>query len=74
MRHLHKVRKNLRPTDKVTTEKIMEDVEDDPSEEYLPPRKVKNREHIVQVPAVKFKELKGISSSDETGAFPNISA
>ena len=74
MGYLHKVRKNLRPTDKVTTEEIMEEVEDDPSEDYLPPRKIKNREHIVQVTAVKFEDLKGILSSDQTGAFPNISA
>ena len=74
MGHLHKVRKNLRPTDKVTTEEIMEDVENDPSEDYLPPRKIENREHIVQVTAVKFEDLKGILSSDQTGAFPNISS
>ena len=72
MGHLHKVRKNLRPTDKVTTEEIMEDEEEDP--DYLPPRIIKNREHIVQVTAVKFEDLKGISSSDQTGAFPNMSS
>ena len=40
MGHLHKVRKNLRPTDKVTTEEIIEDIENDPLEDYLPPRKI----------------------------------
>ena len=74
MEHLHKVRKNLRPTDKVTTEEIMEDVENDPSEDYQPPRKIENYEHIVQVTVVKFEDLKGILSSDQTGAFPNISS
>ena len=74
MEHLHKVRKNLRPTDKVTTEEIMEEVAEDPSKDYLPPRKIKNREHIVQVTAVKFKDLKGTSSSDQTGAYPHMSA
>ena len=34
---------------------------------------MENREHIVQVTAVKFEDLKGISSSDQTDAFPNIS-
>ena len=72
MGHLHKVRKNLQPTDKVTTEEIMEDEEEDP--DYLPPRIIKNHEHIVQVTAVKFKDLKGISSSDQTGVFPHISS
>ena len=74
MRHLRKVRKNLRPTDKVTKEEIMEDLENDPSEDYLPPRKKKNHEHIVQITEVKFEDLKGISSSDQTGAFLNISS
>ena len=50
----------------------MEDVEED--QEYLPPRIIKNREHIVQVTAVKFEDLKGILSSDQTGAFPNMSS
>ena len=74
MGDLHKVRKNLRPTDKVTTEEIMEEVVEDPSEDYLPPRKIKNCEHIVQLTAVKFKDLKEISLSDQTGAYPHMSA
>ena len=74
MGHLHKVRKNLRPTAKVTATDIMEDTEEDPSEAYLPPRTIKNREHIVQVTAVKFEDLKGMTSSDQTGAFPMTSA
>ena len=52
----------------------MVDIENDPLEDYLPPRKIENREHIVQVTAVKFEDLKGISSSDQTGVFPNISS
>ena len=74
MGHLHKVRKNLRPTNKVTTEEIIEEVAEDSSKDYLPPRKIKNHEHIVQVTAVKFEDLKGISSSDQTGAYPHMSA
>ncbi|OEU11422.1 hypothetical protein FRACYDRAFT_245985 [Fragilariopsis cylindrus CCMP1102] len=50
----------------------MEDEEDDP--DYLPPRVIENREHIVQITAVNFEDLKGISSSDQTGAFPNRSS
>ena len=42
MGHLHKVRKNLQPTDKVTTEEIIEEVAEGTSEDYLPPRKRKN--------------------------------
>ncbi|OEU17012.1 hypothetical protein FRACYDRAFT_239613 [Fragilariopsis cylindrus CCMP1102] len=72
MGHLHKVRKNLQPTDKVTTAEIMEDEEDDP--DYLPPRVIKNREHIVQITAINFADLKGMTSSDQTGAFPHTSS
>ena len=70
MGYLHKVRKNLRQTVKVTAEEITEEIEEDPSEDYLPPRKIKNCEHIVQVTAVKFEDLKGITSINQTGAFP----
>ena len=66
MGHLHKVRKNLHPTTKVTAEQIMDDIEEDSSEDYLPPRKINNREHIVQVTAVKFKDLKGMTLSNRT--------
>ena len=52
----------------------MEDTEEDPSEAYLPPRTIKNQEDIVQVTAVKFEDLRGMTSSDQTGAFPMTSA
>ena len=42
----------------------MEETNDDPLEEYLPPRQTKNREHIVQVTAVRFEVLKDITSSN----------
>ena len=74
MGHLHKVRKNLCLTTKVTVKELMEETNDDLSEEYLPPRQINNREHIVQVTAVKFEDLKGMTSSDQTGAFPHTSA
>ena len=55
---------------------IMEENKDktDPSEDYLPPRTIKNRDHIVQITAIKFDDLKGMTSSDQTGAFPHTSA
>ena len=43
-------------------------------EKYLPPRKIKNHEHIIQVTAMKFEDLKRISSSNQTGAFSHMSA
>ena len=46
----------------------------DPSEEYLPLRTIKNRDHIVQITAVKFKDLKGMTSSDQMGSFPHTYA
>ena len=57
--HIYKVRQNIRSTKKVTTEKIMVENKDKtgPSEEYLPPRKIANSDHIVHVTAVKFKDL-----------------
>ena len=42
------------------------------SKEHMPPQKIKNRDHIVQTIAVKFEDLKGMTSSDQTGAFPHI--
>ena len=59
----------------MTTEEIMEKNKEtkDPSEEYLPPRKIGNRDHIVQVIAVKFKDLKGTISTDQTRTFPATS-
>ena len=66
MGRLHKVRKNLCPTAKVTTEETIKEIEEDPSENYLLPRKMKNREHIVQVTTVKFKDLKEITSGNQT--------
>ena len=46
----------------------------DPLENYLPPRKIENKDHIVQITFVKFEDLKGMTSSDQTGAFPHTSA
>ena len=46
----------------------------DPSEDYLPPRTIKNTDHLVQITAVKFEDLKGMTSSDQTKAFPHTSA
>ena len=53
----------------VTATEIMEENKDkkDSSEEYLPPRKIENRDHIVQITAVKFEDLKGMTSSNQTG-------
>ena len=49
MGHMHKVRQNIRSTKVVTDTDIMEENKDkiNPSEEYLPPRPIKNRDHIV---------------------------
>ena len=86
MGHMHKVRQNIRSTIVVTDTEIMEENKDtkdpsedylppqDPLEDYLPPRLIKNRDHILQITAIKFKDLKGMTSSDQTGAFPHTSA
>ena len=51
----------------------MEDVEEKEAEGQ-PAKKITNRNHNVNVNAVRFEDLKGISSSDQTGAFPHMSA
>ena len=68
IRHMHKVRQNIRSTKVVTATEIMEKNKDkkDPSKDYLPPRKIENRDHIVQITAVKFENLKGTISSDKS--------
>ena len=60
----------------ITAEEIMDENKDkkDPSEDCLPPRKNTNRDYIVQITVVKFEDLKGMTSSDQTGAFPHTSA
>ena len=52
----------------------MEEIAEDPSEDYPPPRKIRNCEHVVQVTVVKFKDLKRISLSDPLRAYPHMSA
>ena len=60
----------------ITAEEIMDENKDkiDPLKNYLPPRKIKNRDHLVQMIGVKFEDLKRMTSSDQTGAFPHTSA
>ena len=60
----------------MTDTEIMEENKNkiDPSKDYLPPRTLTNRDHIVQITAIKFDDLKGMTSSDQTGAFPHTSA
>ena len=75
MGHMHKVQQNIQSTKDVTVEEIMDENKDnkDPLEDYLPLQKIKNRDHIVQITAVKFEDLKGMTSSDQTGAIPHTS-
>ena len=49
MGYMHKVRQNIRSTKVVTDSEIIEENKDklDPSEDYLPPRTINNRDHIV---------------------------
>ena len=76
MGHMHKVRQNIFSTTVVTDTEIMEENKDkiDPSEDYLPPRMIKGRDHIVQITAIKFEDLQGMTSSNQMGAFPHTSA
>ena len=76
MGHMHKVRQNIRSTKVITAEEIMEENRNmiNPSEDYLPPRTITNRDHYVQITAIKFEDLKGMTSTNQTGAFPHTSA
>ena len=60
----------------VTAEEIMEENKDtiDPSKDYLPPRTITNRDHYVQITAIKFEDLKGMTSTNQTGVFPHTTA
>ena len=48
----------------------MEGINEDLSEAYLQPRKIKNCNHFVQVTAIKFENQKRMTSSNQTGVFP----
>ena len=50
MGHMHKVRQNIRSTKAVTMGEIMDERKDskDPSEDYLPPQEIKNRDHFAR--------------------------
>jgi hypothetical protein len=37
----------------------------DPLEDYLPPYKIEDKDHIVQITSVKFEDLKGMTTSDQ---------
>ena len=67
MGHLHRVRKNLRSTTKVTLDMIMNEITDEPALD--PPRKIHNREHYVCINAIGFPELNGMISTDQMGRF-----
>ena len=41
---MHTIRKNIRPTKQVTTDEMMKQENNDLSKQYLPQRKVANRE------------------------------
>lgn len=66
------MKKNIPTTKKVTPDEIMIENKDimNQSKEYLPPTIIKNKEHIAQVTAVNFTDLKGMVLTDQTWAFP----
>ena len=52
----------------------MKEENNDSLEQYLPPQKIENREHMAQTMAVIFKDLNEVISLDQTGAFSITSA
>lgn len=66
MGHMHTERKNIRSTKKVNMEEIMNEQHNEPSEQYLPPRTIIKHEHIIQIIAVKFEDLRRTISIDQT--------
>ncbi len=73
MGHMHRIRKGIRPSAKITREQLMQE-ENDPEPTLDPPRGNIDRKHFVGVDAVKFEDLKGIISTDLPGRFPITSA
>jgi hypothetical protein len=73
MGHMHRIRKGIRPSAKVSTDDMMQEaMEAEPPLE--PPRGNIDRGHFVGIDAVKFETLKGIISTDLPGRFPITSA
>ena len=73
MGHLHRIRKGIRPSDKIDKEELMEE-EMLPELPLPPPRGNIDRHHYIGVDAVKFEKLKGTISTDLPGRFPLTSA
>ena len=73
MGHLHRIRKGIRPSDKIDKEELMEE-EMLPELPLPPPRGHIDRQHYIGVDAVKFEKLKGTISTDLPGRFPITSA
>ena len=67
MGHLHRIRKNLQSTTKITLQIIINETTDKPALD--PPQKIHNREHYVCINAIDFPELNGMISTDQTGCF-----
>ena len=67
MEHLHKVRQNIQWTKVVTSIETMRENKNknDPSKEYLPPAKIKNRDHS-EIWGPQENDLKWPNSSAST--------
>jgi hypothetical protein len=72
MRHMHMIRKGIRPSNKPTVNKIMNE-EINPEPPLDPSRQINNREHNIEVTTIAFEELKGIMATDLPGRFPTAS-
>ena len=62
---MHRVMKNMRSTQKVTSTMIMNEMEEEPIVEK--PRQLINRQHQGSINAIQFEELNRMISTDQTG-------
>ena len=71
MGHQHRLQKNICSTKKVTTKMMMNKTEEKPTLD--PPCKIYDHQHNVEITTLKFQELQGMISTNQTGQFPIIS-
>ena len=68
MGHMHRVKQNLRSTQKVTSTMIMNETEEETGIKKT--RQLINQQNQVSINTIQFEELNGMISTDQTGQFP----
>ena len=69
MGHMHRHRQGIRSTKPISIDDLMDEKYEDDIE-LEPPRPNINRQHYVGIEIVKFADLTGVMSTDQSGRFP----